>query len=346
MARLYKRRRQGVLAPGQMLQLLSELRLVALLERACVWVAVDPGTAELLDRCCTGQKDGGPGTADEVTAAVAAWTEAQAQGQGQASDQAEQAPQEPQRRRQPVAVRLSLEEAFFLKYTLGCLEVLGALPQAQHAQQTQQAQQALEEAGGAAQQELAGTEAPIEDTPGPPGRGADAHADANASAGPQPPHEQQPAVAVASGSDWPPHCQFPGPHAALGEQALWDACRSVRSSFPTSYAGYHHLKCKGWLPRSGLLYGVDYVLYQLHPTAVHSEFGVMVVPGSGPHRPDLGWLDVQITNRLINQVAKRLLLLHLHELPNSPGHSTPECLNFFTAEERLFKRWVPSSTRV
>ena len=43
-------------------------------------------------------------------------------------------------------------------------------------------------------------------------------------------------------------------------------------------------------------------MYQMHPTAVHSEFGVMLVPLDGPHRPDMGWMDVQITNRLINQV--------------------------------------------
>lgn len=65
----------------------------------------------------------------------------------------------------------------------------------------------------------------------------------------------------------------------------------------------HAITLQGWLPRSGLLYGVDYVLYQMHPLAVHSEFGVMLVPLSGPYRPDLNWLDVQITNRLINQVG-------------------------------------------
>ena len=45
-------------------------------------------------------------------------------------------------------------------------------------------------------------------------------------------------------------------------------------------------------------------MYQMHPLAVHSEFGVMLVPLSGPYRPDLNWLDVQITNRLINQVGR------------------------------------------
>ncbi len=59
---------------------------------------------------------------------------------------------------------------------------------------------------------------------------------------------------------------------------------------------------QGWLPRSGLLYGIDLVAYQRHPAAMHAEYGVLVVPvADGPHRPELGWRDLNITNRLVNQ---------------------------------------------
>lgn len=54
--------------------------------------------------------------------------------------------------------------------------------------------------------------------------------------------------------------------------------------------------------RSGLLYGTDFVVYQMHPGVMHSEYGIMVVPLATPHDPQMGWHDVQITNRLINQV--------------------------------------------
>lgn len=136
----------------------------------------------------------------------------------------------------------------------------------------------------------------------------------------------------------------------LDTQALWDAFRSLRTNFVTSYAAYHHLKCKGWIPRSGLLYGVDYVVYQLHPAGAHSDFGVLVLPlgqdgGGGPHTPPARWLDLQITNRLVNQVVKRLILLYLVERPGGPGHHTPDCLGSFLVEERIVRRWVPDATR-
>jgi len=35
---------------------------------------------------------------------------------------------------------------------------------------------------------------------------------------------------------------------------------------------------QGWLPRSGLLYGTDFTLYQAHPSIAHSTFSVVVLP--------------------------------------------------------------------
>jgi len=48
--------------------------------------------------------------------------------------------------------------------------------------------------------------------------------------------------------------------------------------FAHRYAAYCHLRAKGWLPRGGLLYGADYVLYGLHPALVHSEYVAAVLP--------------------------------------------------------------------
>ena len=74
MGRLYKRNRPAnALTSAQMLQVLSELKLVALLRDKSVWLAVDPTSAGYLDKCCTGQQDGGPDSAREVGTAVSAW---------------------------------------------------------------------------------------------------------------------------------------------------------------------------------------------------------------------------------------------------------------------------------
>lgn len=49
-----------------MLQTLSELQLTALLQHNAIWLAVEPRLCWVLDQCCTGQLEGGPGTAKDV----------------------------------------------------------------------------------------------------------------------------------------------------------------------------------------------------------------------------------------------------------------------------------------
>ena len=81
-----------------------------------------------------------------------------------------------------------------------------------------------------------------------------------------------------------------------------------------------HFRLTGWLPRSGLQYGADFVLYQRHPALVHSDSTVTLVPDAAAREsfkvdaaanrdvafahgwPD--WPDVQATSRLAVQVNK------------------------------------------
>lgn len=73
MGRVNKRRPADALTSAQMLQVLSEMRLSALLHENHVMLAVDPLTAKSLDRCCTGQKDCGPGSAQEISDVLDQW---------------------------------------------------------------------------------------------------------------------------------------------------------------------------------------------------------------------------------------------------------------------------------
>jgi len=91
--------------------------------------------------------------------------------------------------------------------------------------------------------------------------------------------------------------------------------------------------CQGWIARTGLQYGADFVLYQRHPALAHSDYTVLIIPlpppsaapastsgdasdsggaGSGSpagavraeeQRPPLGWHDLQISNRLSAQAS-------------------------------------------
>ena len=79
---------------------------------------------------------------------------------------------------------------------------------------------------------------------------------------------------------------------------------------------FSHALLQGWIPRSGLQYGTDLVLYEKHPSLVHSTICVIIVPmappGSDadqtptptPHGTDdaLSWHDVEGINRLCIRV--------------------------------------------
>lgn len=104
---------------------------------------------------------------------------------------------------------------------------------------------------------------------------------------------------------------------------------------------------QGWIPRTGLQYGADFVLYQKHPALAHSDYSVIIQTdasfGAMFQRQHISWHDLQVTNRLTAQVGKRLLLIRLHDPAASLGYDTAKCLDRLSVSEYLVKRWVPES---
>lgn len=239
-----------------LLQVCRELRprrLQGLLLDAAVWLCCDDEVVHSLDTLCFGNLDGGAGTAAHVRGLL------EAAGAPVSGDK---------------AVRLSLDEAFFMAYALELLTV----------------------------------------------------------------HDLRGGAAVP-----------------LDTSALWRRLLQLRRDFFLLYLAYHHFRSKGWIPRTGLQYGCDLVLYQRHPALAHSDYAVTIVPlppadGSEgraeERRPAMGWHDLQISNRLAAQVSKKLLLLYVQDQGGGSGdRSTPHCLARMAVHERLVRRWVPESHR-
>lgn len=127
-----------------------------------------------------------------------------------------------------------------------------------------------------------------------------------------------------------PAAPRPCTKSTLPAQALWHRCMQARPDFPVMYLGYHHYRGKGWIPRTGLQYGADYVLYQKHPALAHSDYAVLVVPQFEARGPRLEWHDLQTANRLSAQVWEtgreglrprsrrpQMLAANLQDSPNS-----------------------------
>jgi tRNA-splicing endonuclease subunit Sen2 len=106
------------------------------------------------------------------------------------------------------------------------------------------------------------------------------------------------------------HSYFP-PHAA----------GSLRPDDPflVNYAVYHHFRSLGWVPRHGIKFGVDWIIYQRGPAFDHSEFGIMVLPaysdaaweGHEHEEPKRSWSWLMGVNRVLSHVLKSLVLVYV-----------------------------------
>lgn len=83
-----------------MTEKLAALQICALADCNTIWMPVDPHTCETLRSCCIGTLDGNEGAASQIALALGL---------------------DPQYF--SMAVRLAPEEAYFLHYVLGCLQV-------------------------------------------------------------------------------------------------------------------------------------------------------------------------------------------------------------------------------
>lgn len=63
----------------------------------------------------------------------------------------------------------------------------------------------------------------------------------------------------------------------LSEKVVWFKLVECDSRFAIKYSAYEHLRELDWIPKCGIKFGVDYVLYGTGgPSAVHSTFSVIV----------------------------------------------------------------------
>ena len=57
---------------------------------------------------------------------------------------------------------------------------------------------------------------------------------------------------------------------------LWKKLCSACPRFPFTYSVYRHYRRKGWVPKSGLKFGVDFILYKDDPESYHSSYAILV----------------------------------------------------------------------
>jgi tRNA-splicing endonuclease subunit Sen2 len=145
-------------------------------------------------------------------------------------------------------------------------------------------------------------------------------------------------------------------------QPARDGSASIQPDDPfmISYTVYHHFRSLGWVIRSGVKFGTDYLLYNRGPVFSHAEFAVVVIPSySHPYWSETderknytaekqarSWWWLHCVNRVQAQVLKSLVLCYVEVPP--PASSTDDIGAMFgqyKVREFLVKRWTPNRTR-
>ncbi|KFZ69500.1 tRNA-splicing endonuclease subunit Sen2 [Podiceps cristatus] len=132
---------------------------------------------------------------------------------------------------------------------------------------------------------------------------------------------------------------------------LWEVFSEVKPNFKTTYMAYHYFRSKGWVPKVGLKYGTDLLLYRKGPPFYHASYSVIaeLVDDNfeGSLRRPLSWKCLSGLNRTTVNASKELMLCYLIRPSDMTEKemSTPECMKRIKVQELIVTRWVSSRER-
>ncbi|XP_007952299.1 tRNA-splicing endonuclease subunit Sen2 [Orycteropus afer afer] len=132
---------------------------------------------------------------------------------------------------------------------------------------------------------------------------------------------------------------------------LWKAFTAVQPSFKTTYMAYHYFRSKGWVPKVGLKYGTDLLLYRKGPPFYHASYSVIIELVDdlfeGSLRRPFSWKSLAALSRVSVNVSKELMLCYLIKPSTMTDEEmeSPECMKRIKVQEVILSRWVSSRER-
>lgn len=129
-------------------------------------------------------------------------------------------------------------------------------------------------------------------------------------------------------------------------------------NFLVHYTVYHHFRSLGWVPRAGIKFGVDWLLYARGPVFDHAEFGIIVLPAysdpwwkaRGKKMPTRSWPWLHSVVRVLSHVTKSLVLVYVDVPPppvfeNALASGLTDALKLYKVREIMVKRWSANRNR-
>ena len=90
----------------------------------------------------------------------------------------------------------------------------------------------------------------------------------------------------------------------INPKKFHEIAKKIHHKFEEKYIIYKDLREKGYIPRPGLKFGADYVVYRLGPGLEHSLFMVHVLP----HDAEITAIDMVRAGRLATSVRKKFVI--------------------------------------
>jgi tRNA-intron endonuclease, archaea type len=90
----------------------------------------------------------------------------------------------------------------------------------------------------------------------------------------------------------------------LDPEEFYNICVKIHDKFEEKYVIYKDLRDKGYVPRPGLKFGADFVVYEKGPGLEHSPFIVHVLP----QKSKLTAIDMVRAGRLATSVRKKFVI--------------------------------------
>ncbi|XP_022184089.2 tRNA-splicing endonuclease subunit Sen2 [Nilaparvata lugens] len=129
---------------------------------------------------------------------------------------------------------------------------------------------------------------------------------------------------------------------------MWQIYQEAKPTFISSYIVYHHFRSKGWVVKSGLKYGGDFLLYKKGPKFYHASYIVVIqdagqpTDGSFALNKPFDWTKFVTLQRLAETVSKDVLLCHVQwpTVDDISQFDSPEVVKQFKVQEVIYRRWT------
>jgi len=127
---------------------------------------------------------------------------------------------------------------------------------------------------------------------------------------------------------------------------LWKHFCSLQENFPPSFFAFSHYKKLGWVPKNGLKFGGDFVLYPLGPSRTHAKYVVnlKIEDENGTPRflqKKFDWNSIVSSVRVVEVSVKELLICTIVVPSNVTDFLLCDVVKSFRLDDCVLSRWVP-----